>query len=146
MATTSAIPLVKAKLKTLLAAALTGVQVSYSDPGDAQQLEAVFLGDSRSEQDIPVSRAGRRAREEVVVVDVHCNAVKAGEDASNAEVRAFALAGEVEDVLADNATLDGLATVASKVRSIEALPFIHGETGFWACQVTLEVEVTTRLS
>lgn len=148
MATTSAIPLVKAKLKELLTTAFsgTGVQVTYSAPLDAARLESVFMGDSRADQTIPVSRAGRQARQEVSLIDVHCNAVKAGDDASEAEARAFEIAGEVEDALAEDPTLGGLATVASKVRSIEALPFIHGETGQWACQVTLEVEVTTRLS
>lgn len=147
MATSSVIVQAKSQLLSQLQTALTDVQVTYSHPGDTQRSEGVYLGDARSDQRIPVSRGGGRARrEEVAILEIKCVAVKPGDSLLKAETRAFELLAEVEDALADDPTIGGVATVMANIVRVDSVGFMEAETGQWGCEVTVEVELTTRLS
>lgn len=155
MATTSTIPSVKAKLVELLSADLS-VPVTYCWPGPNTGQQAVFLGrhpeldDIRIDgtQEIPTIKAGRRQRQEQYTVPVTVWTFRPDLDASagaTAEAEAFTIAGQVEDVLADNWTL-GLGPAVHKVSVSDVgstlFPFMKG----WACELVLTLEVNARLT
>lgn len=155
MATTSTIPMVKAKLVELLEVALD-VPVTYCWPGPNTAQKAVFLGrhpeldDIRidGQQEIPTIKAGRRQRQEQYMVPITIWTFRPDLDASEgqvAEAEAFEVAGQIEDVLAEIWTL-GLGPAVHKV-SVDGVgstlfPFQKG----WACELVLTLEVTARLS
>ena len=155
MATVSTIPTVKAKLVELLAAALD-VQVSYCWPGPSTSHKAVFLGrhpeldDIRidGQQEIPTIKAGRKQRQETYVVPVTCWTFRPDLNATagaTCEAEAFSIAGDVEDVLADNVTLGlGPAVHRAFIADVAStlFPFERG----WACELLIQVEVTARLT
>ena len=107
MATRSTVPTVRAALVALLSArpALANVQVSYSHPGDALEHESIFLGDMRATAELATVRAGRRTRNESYTIDVWVEVNSDGPTAQTCEERAWTLLGELEDQLADDATL-----------------------------------------
>jgi len=107
VATRSTVPTVRAALVTLLAArpGLADVQVEYTHPGQELQGETIFLGDSRGTAELATIRAGRRTRTETYTLDVWIEVNSDGPTAQTASERAWTLAGEVEDQLADDATL-----------------------------------------
>lgn len=115
MATTSTVPSAKAALTALVAAALSGVQVTYGRPADAElNSECVWIGDTTGRQRVPTIKAGRKARHETYSIDVVCWVDIERGLTSEAEARAFVLLGEVEDAVADDPSL-GLATATTPV-------------------------------
>ena len=106
-ATRSTVPTVRAALVALLAArpALAGVQVEYTHPLEAIEDEAIFLGDSRGTAEIATIRAARKSRQESYTIDVWVEVNRDGPTAQDASERAWTLAGEVGDMLADDPSL-----------------------------------------
>lgn len=149
MATHSTVPTVRAQLVTLLRArpGMADTTVTPTSPGDAQYNEAIFLGRARGAHDQPVSRAGRLKREEDYVLDVWIEVVRPGRDGSVAEDRAFALFGELEDVVADDPVI-GLAGTILKatVGKWEEHALVADTSRGWTCQLRVEVAVKARLS
>lgn len=110
MATHSTVPTVRTTLLALLGArdALAGVQISDTHPGDAREVESVYLGEARGDDRIPTIRAGRKVRQEAYTLDVWFDCAGDGPTAKTASERAWAFFGELEDILADDPSL-GLA-------------------------------------
>lgn len=145
MATRSTVPAVKAALVALLEAALVDVSVSYSHPGNALPVEAVYLGDVRGTSEVPTSRAGRLARHERYTVDLWISVTTDGSSSEAAEARAAELLAEVEDVLAEDVTL-GEEIVAATLAEVDWLPaFDDGRHG-WSALLRVGVDVNARLS
>jgi hypothetical protein len=107
MASRSTVPTVRAALVAALAArpALAGVDVGHSHPGAAIEPEAVYLGRARGSDEVPVMRAGRKRRQESYTLDVFFDVVADGPTGREASERAWALFGELEDLLADDPSL-----------------------------------------
>jgi hypothetical protein len=156
VALTSTVPTVKARLVTLFDAALT-VPVTYAWPGPETADECVFLGPHPSTADIridlssqiPTIKAGRKQRQEEYVVRVTVWSFRpelTPVDAQTCEERAFALAAEVEDVLADDPRL-GLAAGAIQYAEVDSIastlfPFKSG----WATELAIDIRVRARLT
>lgn len=103
----SLVPAARAALFTTLTTAFTGsgVQVSYSHPGDAMERETVYLGDARGGHELATVRAGRRSRDQTFSIDVWVETTCEGPDAQVASERAWELYGELEDIVANDASL-----------------------------------------
>lgn len=123
------------------------VQVAESFPGQDQIRDlAVFLGDVRTHDiHIPVSRAVRVVREENYVVDVHCQAYRAGSNAKAARETAFQLYQGVEDVLAANPTLGlpGIGVIKCYTTGYEMQTGLYNDG--WIAFIKVEVAVQARL-
>lgn len=107
MASRSTAPTFRAALLAALQAkpALAQVQTGYSHPGDAREDESIYLGEIRGSSGVPVIRASRKKREERYTLDVWFDVDAVGPDAQTASERAWALFGELEDILADDPTV-----------------------------------------
>ena len=156
MATTSTVPTVKARLVAVLGDRLA-VPVTWAWPGPETESECVFLGphpqlaDVRLDlsSDIPTIKAGRKHRQEGYVVRVTVWSFRpelTAVDAQECETRAFELAAEVEDALADDPRL-GLSPATIQSAEVETLastlfPFRAG----WACELAIDVRVRARLT
>lgn len=163
MATVSTVPTVKAGLVSrfstaLVTASLSGgqVPVTYAWPGPSAAPECVFLGPHPETADIrvdlshtiPTIKSGRKQRQEsyTIPVTVWCwrpDLTSSG--AATAEAQAFALAGHLEDELADDVQA-GLGSVVQKITVDEIrstlFPFQKG----WGCELTLDLLVEARLT
>lgn len=155
MATTSTIPTVKAKLVELFEAQVS-VPVFYAWPGPNTPAKCVFLGrhpeldDIRidGESELAAIQAGRKSRTENYTVPVTAWSFRPDLDSSAAqtcEEEAFTLAGHLEDVVADDATI-GLGPGVQWVRlnrlTSTLFPFQKG----WACELQAEFDVQARLT
>lgn len=156
MATTSTVPTVKAQLVTLFDAALD-VPVTYAWPGPDSAAECVFLGPHPQTADIrldlsssiPTIKAGRKQRQEEYTVRVTVWSFRpelTTEDAATCEQRAFVLAAEVEDALADDPRL-GLGAGVVQYAEVDSIastlfPFQSG----WATELAIDVRIHARLT
>jgi hypothetical protein len=147
VATTSTVPTAKAALVSLIGTALSGVQVTYGRPSDAElDRECVWVGDVTGRQQVPTMKAGRKARHETYSVEVVAWVAMDRGLVSDAEARAFVLLGSVEDVVANDPTL-GIATGTAYFGATtgdfdSAADLIGGP----AAVVRLNVDCTARLS
>jgi hypothetical protein len=150
MASRSTLPTVRAQLVSLLGAraGLAGVMVTPCYPGDTDRTEAVYLGEARGHDVIPVSRAGRAKRQEDYQVDVWISVTVAGPDGAVAETRAFALFGELEDALADDPTigLGGAGFISATLADWDERLALDPLRSGWACIVRAAVDIKARLS
>lgn len=148
MATRSTAPTFRTALLAALQArpALSAVQTSYSHPGDPHEHEAVYLGEVRGASEVATIRAGRKARQERYTLDVWIDLDAVGPDAQTASERAWALFGELEDILADDPTV-GVAGVLWAVLGdyTETLMFDEARRG-WGSLLRAGVDVEARLS
>ena len=105
---------VKSTLLTKLQAEsdLSGIQVTYGDPGGAARREFIFIGDvTAGGQDPESLSSGRRRRIETYTLDVIVSVQSKPQGLQENEQRAIVLASAVENCVADNPTLsilDGL--------------------------------------
>lgn len=147
---TSTVPAFKAALVAGLTTALNPVQVGYSWPGPTTEAEGVYLGrEVDGTMGIASLKTGRQRRDERYRVEIVCQTFRAaGADtpaaADDAEARAFVLAGEVEDWVADDASPSSLGPagwgqLVAFSSSVE--PFEHG----WSARVVLVLEANARL-
>lgn len=132
---------VKRALHGLLVAEanLAGIVV-YGAPRQPPR-DCVWIGEATGEQRVPNMRAGRKDREDRFRVAVYCYSRRPGHDASEAEERAEELAAVVDDVLAENVTLGGLAglihAVVGEVTGPDSEPYQDEGFHAWsALQVT----------
>ena len=103
---------VKSTLLTKLKAEsdLSGIQITYGDPGGAARREFIFIGDvTASGQDPESLSSGRRRRIESYTLDVIVSVQSKPQGLQENEQRAVVLASAVENVVADNPTLDSLS-------------------------------------
>jgi len=148
VATRSTAPTFRAALLAALQAkaALATVQTGYSHPGDAREDESIYLGEIRGSSQIPTIRAARKARQERYTLDVWIDVDAVGPDAQTASERAWALYGELEDVLADDPTV-GLGAPFWAVLGdfTETLMFDESRRG-WGSLLRAGIDVEARLT
>jgi hypothetical protein len=109
MATTSTIIPAKLAIVSSLKArpALTGVLISYADPGDKSRREQIFCSEVRVSEQSPVAlKTGRRKRDEEYEIDVIVDCYSKTTP-SSAETRCMEMVAELEDELADDTTIQG---------------------------------------
>ena len=102
---------VKSTLLTKLQAEsdLSGIQITYGDPGGAARREFIFIGDvTAGGQDPESLSSGRRRRIETYTLDVVVSVQSKPQGLQENEERAIVLASAVENVVADNPTLSNL--------------------------------------
>ena len=102
---------VKSTLLTKLQAEsdLSGIQVTYGDPGGAARREFIFIGDvTAGGQDPESLSSGRRRRTEPYTLDVLVSVQSKPQGLQENEQRAIVLASAVENCVADNPTLSNL--------------------------------------
>ena len=102
---------VKSTLLTKLKAEsdLSGIQITYGDPGGAARREFIFIGDvTAGGQDPESLSSGRRRRIESYTLDVIVSVQSKPQGLQENEQRAIVLASAVENVVADNPTLSSL--------------------------------------
>jgi len=131
MATSSTVPTARAALVAALTGAFPTAQVAYSHPGDAREPESVYLGGARLTSEIATIRAGRKKRQEHYTIDVWFDVTGDGPDAQAAVERAWEMAGELEDILADDPSLGlGQPFLAVIGDATETLFFDEARRGF----------------
>ena len=140
---------VKAALLTKLKAEsdLSGIQITYGDPGGAALREHIFIGDvTAGSQDPESLSSGRRRRIESYTLDVIVSVQSKPQGLQENEQRAIVLASAVENVVADNPTLsslDGLMFIECSGMSVTS-----NEAGVDGphSQITVHFAVKARLS
>lgn len=147
MATRSTVPAVRAALVALLQArpGLAGVQVGYSHPGDALERESMFLGGTRGRHDPANLRAGRKHRDEAYTLDVWVDVSADGPTAQPASERAWALIGELEDVLADDPSLGLGQPLWAVLGECDDGHDFDEETRGWKARIRAGVDIKARL-
>ena len=140
---------VKSTLLTKLKADsdLSGIQITYGDPGQAGRRECIFIGDvTASGQDPESLSSGRRRRIESYTLDVIVSVQSKPQGLQENEQRAIVLASAVENVVADNPTLsslDGLMFIECACMSVSSNE--AGADGPHS-QITVHFAVKARLS
>lgn len=131
---------------SLVGTALPGVSVTYGRPMDTVlPREAVYVGDVRGQHRIPVMKAARKAREESFTVDVVVAVLMPRGTIADAEARAFVLATQVENVLADDPSLGGVdGLIHATAGSFRSEPDFAQEGP--VAVVVIEVDCLSRLS
>ena len=140
---------VKSTLLTKLKAEsdLSGIQITYGDPGGAARREFIFIGDvTAGGQDPESLSSGRRRRIESYTLDVIVSVQSKPQGLQENEQRAIVLASAVENVVADNPTLsslDGLMFIECSGMSVTS-----NEAGVDGphSQITVHFAVKARLS
>ena len=140
---------VKSTLLTKLKADsdLSGIQITYGDPGQAARREFIFIGDvTASGQDPESLSSGRRRRIESYTLDVIVSVQSKPQGLQENEQRAVVLASAVENVVTDNPTLsslDGLMFIECSGMSVSSNE--AGADGPHS-QITVHFAVKARLS
>lgn len=139
----STIPAFKAALLTALQAraALSTVQVTYGAPLPSPADEYVWLADVDGEQE--AAALGAQRREEFYELEVIVAVYRAGADQQATTERAFALVGELEEVLRADGTVGGtvrFAEVGGPLRLEEMASDTHR-----GAQVTVTVQARARI-
>lgn len=105
----STVPGVKAALVSLIEAADPSLQVDYADQGDTARRERCYMGNVQTHNSEPAGmRADKRRRHEKYDLSVWVEVI-GHESAQACEARAFAIAALVDDIVADEPKLDGVA-------------------------------------
>lgn len=147
VALTSMIPTVKARVLELLAdrAAFAELQLSYSHPATALERSGLWLGETTGRHEISAIRSGRKPRTETFELDTFIYVWQPAGKPQEAESEAFALMGEVEDMLADAPQLDlGPALQWAKVGALKGTDCGARESGADAV-VNFAIECQARL-
>lgn len=142
MATTSIRHLYITRLVTLLRDQLGGVQVEYGWPGDTLEADAVYVADVDGTVEIPTLKAGRKHRDDQFTVTVLIQAGLAGGDLAETAERAARLYAALEDVLADDPSLDGFDGLLDCELGFVAGPNTfrtsEGAVTFYACEINCQ--------
>ena len=147
MAATSTAPVARLALFNLFAAApgLSGVQVSYSHPGDAMETDTVYLGDIRGRSAPATIKAGRRTRDESYTVDVWVETTVDGPSAQGASERAWTLAAAVEDVVAADASLGLPPPFRAFLGDMDERIGLDEDRRGWASKIRMSIDCQMRL-
>lgn len=122
---------------------MEGVQVENAWPGDKVKGELIYVGDITSESEIPVSKAGRMYRDELVTVPLLARVIGRRTTALTYQ-RLQEIASAIEDYLADNVDLEDLdgvvsAEITSRVMSVGTLP--EGPVGKFETQLLIHTRL-----
>lgn len=147
---TSTAPTVRAALIAALDArpGLNGVLVTHFWQGQADEQEAVYLGNTTLQNDWATLRAGRKTREETYQIGLHIRVFTPGFwDATN-ETRIFALIAEVENLVADDPAIGLSATLPTLrilVGNVTVDPLTVDPAGI-GLEAVITLEVRNRLT
>lgn len=149
MPTASIVPAYKTALLAAWVAAVPTVPASQRWPGPSTKSEQMFLGESRSEQDIEALTAGRQWRHELAELEVifwTWRSSKTPTDSATADTWVFAQYAALDSILALDPKLGGVTGTAgwSVVTAHETTSFPF-ETG-WAVQLTATIRIDARLT
>ena len=110
----STIPAAKDALYDLIVAdasvVAAKVQVSYGWPSPHQARELIWIGDVEGEQN--AAALGKQRREETYKMTLKVDVLREGNDQKSASERAFVIAGWIENILRNDATLGGVVRTA----------------------------------
>ena len=141
---------VKSTLLTKLKADsdLSGIQITYGDPGQAARREFIFIGDvTAGGQDPESLSSGRRRRIESYTLDVIVSVQSKPQGLQENEQRAIVLASAVENVVADYPTLSDSVTGLMFIEC-SGMSVTSNEAGVDGphSQITVHFAVKARLS
>jgi len=112
-------------------------QVSLAHPGASIEAESVFIaGLSASDRGRALGKAHRR---EVLTLEVAIVAEVIGDDADDAESRAWQMFNDVEDSILNDPSLDGKCLFA-EITSFDQRAYAGDQKR--ACEITVNVEIT----
>lgn len=149
MPTASIVPVYKTALQSAWNTAVPDYPMGRRWPGGTTQSESVWLGESRSEQDLEALTAGRQWREETAELEVIFTTYRSSVTPTDSELCdewLFARYAELDDLLAEDPKLGGVTGTAgwSVVigHTTEAGP---SETG-WAARLTATIRIKAFLN
>lgn len=146
MATTSTIPAVCAYLTALMEQAVPGALVADGRPANASvKRSTVLVGDIRGAKSNPVSKAGRKPRDERYDVDLVILYAPARGTAASARSGAVDILDVLDDLIAEDVHLgdmDGVEHVTLGDFTLEAGQGNEGPI----CVITQTVRVVARLN
>jgi hypothetical protein len=148
MITTSTAPAFKAALLAAMQgdANLLSVQVLNTYPGSLLRDTATYFGTTKADVTTPViASASRIKRHEAYTMELHIDVANGVSDESSAEDVAFGILGEVDTLLANNATMSQSVIVAY-VKTWNNRPYFDDARQGWAVLLTAEIYVQARLS
>jgi hypothetical protein len=140
---TSTIPAFKSALLSRLQAraGLSGVQVTYGWPTGSVKRESIMLGGATGTQEFRT--IGATQKMETYTLDVYITVIREGHARQqNADERALALMGELEDELRDDPTVNNTVLTA-EVGRIDLQPMAGAETR--EARLTVGVNVMARI-
>lgn len=150
---TSTAPAFKAALMTSLVndPNLSAYQVVATFPGATLQPTAVYFGKTKGTVTIPVMAGPSRVRrQEEYQVDLHIDVTRGTTDVTEPENVAFAIMGELDNILAANTTQgqSGGQTFVwrSMVADWTSSPYYDDARSGWAVLLTVTISVTARLA
>ncbi|HEX8781154.1 MAG TPA: hypothetical protein VF728_08325 [Nocardioides sp.] len=146
--TTSTAPAVAESVTRLVTDALgpSEVRVLNGRPPDAEgarKRELVFVDDIVGSHDIATMKSGRNPRDERYTVNIAIAVIGTRGTVAKARARAFELMGVVENVVADNKTLDVEGVLSAKVGEWRTNAF-HSNEGPNA-EIVVGVDIHARL-
>jgi hypothetical protein len=129
---------------------LRGYQVASTFPGDTLQPTSVYFGKTKAAVHVPVmGSASRLKRQEEYVVEVHIDVTVGTTDVTEPETTAFAIMGELDNILATNPlqSQDGGSTFvfSSHISGWEDRPYYDDTRQGWAVLLTVQITVGARL-
>lgn len=157
MSTTTA-PVVRAQLISLLATrpAITAVNPATGMPvlvahvwqGQADKQEHIYLGNTSADLEFATIRSGRKKREEDYTVDIVIDVEIPTDWGPSSETRAFALAAEVDDMLADDPAIGLAATIPTLRMHVSHIEQSSGalDPGGIGTRIVLTISVQSRLT
>lgn len=122
---TSTVPAAKAALLALLQAraGLSGVQITWEDPAELIQREAIYFGDT--DVDERTAALGYQRRDESYDLELIVRVLQEGDDAQTTETRWWTIVAEIEQTLRATATSPSLSgtVLAAKVTRVQQRGF-----------------------
>lgn len=144
MAGTSMVTVKRAIFTKLQEVIPDGAKVYYGDPGDGRK-DVVWVGDLVLGDIEPTAlRAGRRKRDEDYTIYIFVEVTGTGRDVAKSEDRAIELGILVEEMLADDTTVQGSVGTGWAIISGERLVTVTNSDGH-RTQLRYEVSVKSRL-
>jgi hypothetical protein len=120
--TTSIRHSLKAHLVDLLSAApgLAGVQIAYGFPGDSMERECVYVARVTGTVEILLMQGGRKQRDDQFTITLIIQAGLDGGSEQASEERASEMYAVVENVLADDPSLDDVdGLIDAQIRQVD---------------------------
>ena len=144
----------KRRLFDLLAAELTGFQVTYTEPAQFAP-RSIWLGQATGASRPGALTAGRKIRMDDFTIEVHCLAYETTDDFPAIDEAAEALWGAVDDALATSPTLNlggialpGLiaATAGNWAGPSNGMIVVNDNVSAFSSEVIGQVSCTSRLT
>lgn len=127
---------------------MAGVLVTHTWQGDASRQEQVYLGPTSATYEFATIKTGRRTRNEDYTVQVVIDIMTPTDWGPESETRAFALAADIENMLADDPQVGLSATMPTLRVLVAGLEQNSGpiDPAGIGTRVTLTLQVQSRLN